>query len=232
VIDQVDLRLQNWVSTVTGGMLPSLTPPSDAQPQTDSGVSLYLFELSPAPVSPASNGVRRLPLQMVLNYLVTTWAKEPGEAHRLLSQLAFAAMEVPDFEVKLDPIPVVAWTAFAALPRPSFILRVPLRLERPEPPIKLVRKPIKVNATPLESLSGIVLTPDDVPVAGAYVTLPSLNLSERTDNNGRFVFPAVPVEPRAKLLSVRAKGREQTVTVSPSDTDRSPLVIRFNIEEG
>jgi hypothetical protein len=167
----------------------------------------------------------------VLSYLVTTWAKAPQEAHRLLGQLAFAAMEVSDFEVKLDPLPLTTWVSFAAKPRPSFILRVPLRLERPDPAVKLVRKEIKVQATPLVSLSGIVLTPDDVPVAGAYVTLPAFNRSVRTDNHGRFRFPAVPAEPRDKQLSVRAKGHEQTVTVSGSDTDQSPFVIRFQIEE-
>jgi hypothetical protein len=193
-------------------------------------VSLYLLELSSSSASPVSNnGARRLPLQIILNYLVTTWAKEPAEAHRLLSLLAFAAMEVVDFEVKLDPIPVEAWTAFAAKPRPSFILRVPLRLERQEPPAKLVRKPIQVAFTPLVSLSGIVLTPDDVPVAGAYVTLPTLNLSEHTDRNGRFHFSAVPVEPRTKLLSIRAKGQEQSVTITQTDPDTGPVVIRFQI---
>jgi hypothetical protein len=193
-------------------------------------VSLYLLELSPSPASPASNsGARRLPLQVVLNYLVTTWAKEPQEAHRLLSLLAFAAMEVVDFEVKLEAIPVAAWAAFAVKPRPSFILRVPLRLERQETPGKLVRKPIQVSFTPLVSLSGVVLTPDDVPVAGAYVTLPSMKLSEHTDRNGRFNFPAVPVEPRTKLLSIRAKGQEQSVSITQSDADNGPVVIRFQI---
>ncbi|MCL5994431.1 MAG: carboxypeptidase regulatory-like domain-containing protein [Chloroflexi bacterium] len=232
MIDQLDLRLKDWVSTITGGILPSLAPPSDAPAQIEAGVSLYLFELSTAPVPPTPNGTRRLPLMIMLNYLVTTWAKEPEEAHRLLGQLAFAAMEIPDFEVKLDPIPLTAWTAFAVRPRPAFILRVPLRLERPEPPVRLVRKPIKVEVTPLESVSGIVLTPDNVPVVSAYVTLPALNLSERTDGNGRFHFPAVPVEPRVRRLNIRAKGQEQSVTITGSESDHGPFVIRFNIQEG
>ena len=230
VIDQLDQRLKDWVATVTGGIVPSLAPPDDA-PQTDAGVSLYLIQLSPASPSPAPNGARRLPLQFVVNYLVTTWAKQPEEAHRLLGQLAFAAMEVPDFEVSLEPIPLVAWTAFAARPRPAFILRTPLRMERPAPPTKLVRKPMEVKIGPLETLAGVVLTPDDIPVANAYVTLPNFELTERTDAHGRFRFPAVPVEPRAKLLSIRARGQEQRVTLSASDTDRSSLVIRFQILE-
>ena len=231
MIDQVDARLIDWVTTVTGGVAPSLAPPSptNAPAPTDSGVSLYLLELSPTPASPVSNnGARRLPLQIVLNYLVTTWAKEPQEAHRLLSVLAFAAMEVADFEVKLDPIPLAAWAAFPAQPRPSFILRVPLRLERPETPVKLVRKQIHVAFTPLVSLSGIVLTPDDVPVAGANVILPALNLSGHTDGQGRFYFPAVPVEPNTKLLSIRAKGQEQSISITP-DADNNPVVVRFQI---
>jgi hypothetical protein len=169
-------------------------------------------------------------LQLSLRYLVTTWAKQSEEAHRLLGELAFAAMEHPEFEVKLNPIPAETWKALGIIPRPSFILQIPLRKEQPAPPTRYVREPLVVQATPVTSLTGIVLGPDDVPIARASVEIPTLQLSTRTDVHGRFTFANVPADPFPTNLRVRAKGREIQVTTEQSTPDE-PLVIRFNLFE-
>jgi hypothetical protein len=226
VIEQTDKRLMDWAANIADGVTISLSPPNDTQ--TGRGVSLYLLEL--APQSPAGN-TRRLPLQLSLRYLVTTWADTPEEAHRLLGNLAFAAMESTEFEVELEPIPLTAWAAFHAIPRPAFVMRMPLRVERPEPSTKLVRKPMVLKAALVASLYGVVLTPDDVPLAGATVEFPALQLTERTDTKGHFRFPAIPAEPATRQLRVKAKGRELDVTVDQSGSEHEPLVIHFDIKE-
>lgn len=224
MIDQIDERLREWVQK-TIGVSPSLTPPSDAP--SDGEINLYLLELAERP---PARGARRPPLQMTLRYLVTTWASQPEEAHRLLGELAFAAMEHPDFEVKLDPVPAKTWEALGVMPRPSLILQIPLRKEQPAPPTRYVREPLVVKATPVTSLTGIVLGPDDVPIARAAVEIPTLQLSARTDARGQFTFANVPADPLPKKLRVRAKGRVLDVTIEQFTPDE-PLVIRFNLFE-
>lgn len=143
----------------------------------------------------------------------------------------FAAMENSEFEVEFESIPVTAWMGFGAKPRPSFVLRVPLRFERPELPAKLVRKPIVVRTTLLTTLQGVVLTRDEVPLVGAQVKVPAYQLSDRTDSNGRFSFAAVPGEPRSKVLSITAKGRELQFTVQQPASEHELVVIHFDLKE-
>jgi hypothetical protein len=199
-----------------------------APPPSPQGIGLYLYQLAPA--SPTGN-TRRLPLQLSLRYLVTAWAETPAEAHRLLGALVFAAMENPEFEVDLEPLSAADWAAFGATPQPSFVLRVPLRHVRPEPDTARVRKPLVVRATPLTSLQGIVLTPDDVPLMNARVALPLLQRAETTDAHGRFRFDAVPVEPRTKTLTVTARGMTAQFAVEQPGPEQEWVEIRFAPKE-
>ncbi len=226
MIDQTDAQLRDWLTSILTGATVSFAPPADAQ--TGRGVNLYLLDLLPMPPGGAS---RRLPLQLTLRYLVTTWAEESEEAHRMLGDLVLAAMQNSELEVELNPIPLPAWQVFGIKPRPCFALRVPLHLERPAPPTKLVRKPLVVKTTLLTSLQGLVLTPDNVPLAGAQVGIPSLGLAARADADGRFSFPAIPIEPHVKQLSVVAKGREQQFDIEQPSSEHELLVIHFDIKE-
>ncbi|MCU0518329.1 MAG: DUF4255 domain-containing protein, partial [Oscillatoria sp. Prado101] len=84
---------------------------------------------------PPLRGSQRTPLQAAARYLVTTWAGTPEDAHRLLGDLLFAAMDSAAFQAELNPLPAAAWTAFGLPPQPSFVLRVPLQIARPQPPV-------------------------------------------------------------------------------------------------
>ncbi len=223
MIEKVDEHLRDWVEAILGPVSVSLAPPADKQ--NGPGVNLYLFELID---TPPARGTKRPPLQLSLDYLVTTWAEEPQEAHRLLGELVFAAMESTDFDVELEPLPATTWAAFGVPPQPSFVLRVPLRRERPEPDISLVRRPLVVRAAPTTSLHGMVVGPEDMPIAGAIVELPSLQRSKRTDTSGRFHFSPIPAQPRKKVLCIRAKGKELTVTVEQPTSESEPVVISFD----
>src|SRR5208283_5349055 len=121
-------------------------------------------------------------------------ADQPEEAHRLLGEIVFAAMDDPEFEVDLSPLPVNVWRAFGVPPQPSFILKVPVGKEKPKPKVGIVRQPLVVKWASLTSLHGIVLGPGDVALSGARVEFPGLDLVTHTDSNGRFRFSTVPSE--------------------------------------
>jgi hypothetical protein len=223
VIDAIDQRLSAWIKETLDVDIVSLAPPG-AQ-EDDSGVSLYLLELADAP---PLRTTRRSPLQLTLRYLVTTWAKEITEAHRLLGELALATMEQTDFELDLAPLPAETWTALGLVPQPAFILRVPLRRERPERPTPYVRERLDVRAGPSRSFAGRLLGPEEIPIADATVEVPSLGARTRTDGQGRFVFAHVPVDPPIRHLLVRAKGRLLNVTLGTEITEEEPLVIHMD----
>jgi hypothetical protein len=147
MIDEVDRSLREWIGTVLGDSPVSLTPPAAEEKD---GVTLYLLDLLEGP---APRERRSQPLQLKVRYLITVAADPPEEAHRRLGELAFAALESPDFEVELGALPVSLWQAFGVPPRPAFLLRVPVRRERPARKVPLVLEPIVIQAAPMTTQS-------------------------------------------------------------------------------
>jgi hypothetical protein len=227
MIDEVDQRLKAWVGHVIGETPISLAVP--ARGPLERGVSLYLLELGPLP--PARTG-RRVPLQFSVTYLITVAAETPEQAHRQLSELVFAALEAPEFEVELTPVPLELWAALGVPPQPCFRLRVPVRREQAEPRIPRVRVPLVIQAGPSEALLGCVVGPGDVPIPGAVVELPTLRLTTRTDARGYFRFPFVPPLKTLGGLEVRAKGEVLHVGAEALAPAEGPLVIRVPLKEG
>lgn len=223
MIEDVDQRLKDWVGTVLTGTAVSLLPPLDqtAEPL----VGLYLLDLHP---SPPAKGPRRRPLQILLRYLVTTSAQQPEEAHSMLYSLVFAAMEEPGFEVDLEPVSPSLWTAFGSLPRPAFMLRLPLRLARPQEEVKFIQAPIEMQHSPMAGMGGVLMGPDDIPIANARVELPAQHLTTRSDAHGRFWFAAVPAKPTVKHFRIQARGRDFAVEVERKADDQEPLIIHIN----
>jgi len=223
---QFDAGLKEWIGSVIEGAELSFAAP-DAK-KTGRGVGIYLLELVQS--RPPST-TRRPPLQLALRYLITAWSDGPEDAHQILVTLMLAAMENKEFEVELEPIPLSVWTAFGMPPRPSFILRVPLRQERPQPQTKMVRE-LKIRSTPITGFHGLLLGPGDTPLSDCRIEFPALNLSTRTDYKGRFQFPNVPAE-GSKHFVVKAKGFELPVSSEQNYPDsKTPLVIHFSPLEG
>jgi hypothetical protein len=225
VIDEVDHQLTSWADGVVGAGLSGLMAPGAQQGAR--GVSLYLLDVISSPPPRADRKVR---LEITLRYLVSTWSQDPAEAHRLLSQLLFAALANPDFSVEAGPISPDLWASLGVPPRPGFLMRLPLSKELPERPSKYVRQ-VMVKVTPAVSLAGLVTGPGDLPLSGALVELPSLNLAARTDPGGKFRFPNVAAEPSDQILRVRAKGREQTFRTAENKGPDGIVRIQFQIEE-
>ncbi|MBO0777707.1 MAG: DUF4255 domain-containing protein [Ktedonobacteraceae bacterium] len=223
MIDQVDRELQAWVKSVVVEDNVVLGPPH--QLDGKQGISLYLLALA----DPLPMWVNRQPAtRLALRYLVTAWAENDEEAHRLLGKLIIAEREKREYELDLADLPATIWTAFGIAPRPAFILCVPFYFAQPEPATPLVQGPLVVQGSPVVSLHGVVLGPGDVPIVGARLELPTLQLHGYTDTQGRFLFTSVPGESRHLQLLVKAKGHVQNVIVERPISDREPLAIRFD----
>ncbi len=225
MIDTVDRQLEEWVRSVLPDADLSFEPPTDTG--DGRGVNLYLMELIN---SPLPGGRHTAPLQILLRYLVTSWAESSLEAHRMMGELVFAAMENSEFEVELETVPIDTWTAFGIAPRPSFILRYKLRVERPEKTVPLVSGPLSITSSPMMDLQGLVLGPGNVPIMGARVELTALQRFTYTDYKGRFTLPAIPGDQNLESLRVTARGWELTIQLEPTAHDAEPLVIHFNAE--
>jgi hypothetical protein len=65
----------------------------------------------------------------------------------------------------------------------------------------------------------------------AQIEVPALQMFTNTDYDGNFFFHAIPVEPRPKLLRVRAKGREFSINTEKMDLTGDKLIIRLPMEE-
>lgn len=227
MIDQVDAQLADWAKRTGGVAEVHLGPPAEGD---GPGVGLYLLEIRQRPQA-AGNGLPDF--QASLRYLVTSWASEPAAAHRTLGQLLFAAMAEPTFEVDLTPVDPVTWAALACAPRPAFVLQVPLRQPRVAPRVPVVKAPLVVQLSPFSTLFGQVVGPSNVPVTGARVALPDLEIAQETDRTGRFQFDMVPADAGEVELLVSARGQQMVVQATAPTSESAPLVVHFDsLEDG
>lgn len=236
MIQEIDRELADWIQTRLGdvrvaleapnpGLLNSLDDTTGAQLLID----LYLFNLA---YQPAASSVPRLPLEITLSYLVTAWAQNPEEEHRAIGELMLAALEEPRFEIgrfQLEKEPWLSklWLPLQLVPRPAFVLSLPLTKERPYAPAPLVRSVPVVHTSPTQPLRGKLLGPEEIPIAGADVLLPTLQRRTQTDRRGEFVFERVPTHPEIKQLHLRARGRSYVIDLDPTAQRQDPLLIHL-----
>ena len=230
MIDTIDRELLDWLkATVPKTTVSLAVPPAEAGDKPL--VSCYLLALATAPPTRGAANGSPAPQQYALRYLISVSAADPEVAHRVLGPLVFAAMDRPGCEVELDMLPADLWLALGVVPRPAFMMRVPLRLARPEPAAGMVLHPIVINQSPLRALSGRLVGPGDVPLAGARLALPSLNLATRSDHRGHFTFPPIPADPLPKELVITARGRVLSVAPQHHLGDDHTLTITFPLPE-
>jgi hypothetical protein len=227
MIERIGQEIRDWIgSVITDAEVVFGLPGAGAQsPQ----IGLYLIDLTQ---SNCARVGKLPPFKINLRYLVTALSPRAEEAHRLLGELIFAALqkpekEAPEFEVVVEPLPAEAWAVLGSAPQPSFFLRAPLRLERPEPVVPMVKEPVVLQPSPMRVLSGVVYGPGDTPIMGARVELLTLGIATRTDERGRFRFAGAPSNGQLKLLA-QAKGQTKEVDYSVGD---GPLEIRLQLLE-
>ncbi len=222
MIEHIDRSLKDWANSVVKSADVSFAAPNDTQ--SGKGIGLYLLDLV---YKPSASATLPLPHQVSLHYLVTTWAESPEAAHCLLGQLIFAAIENPEFEIQMDSIPVSLWVALHIIPRPAFVLRMPLKRDRPHPTSPTVRVAPEVQISPSMPLLGQVVGPGNSPIVGARVELPVLNRSTVTDTNGQFRFAVVPAQTPIRHLHVTAKGHRFAVSLDLDTAPDEPLIIHL-----
>lgn len=227
MIDRIDQNLKAWVQQVLGDIEVSFAAPRDQPSDTSSSqeVSIYLLDFIHKPAATSSYA---LPLEISLHYLITTWADVAETAHRLLGELVFAALETPEFEVQLEPVPIAVWTALNRMPRPCFVLHISLKRDRPRRSAPLVRVAPVLQTSPMQAIEGTVVGLGDIPITNAQVEIPALRRVTDTDTQGRFTFAAIPMQPPIKQLFVRAKGRQFSVALEPLSDTPEPLVIHLH----
>ncbi|MBP1466297.1 hypothetical protein EYB53_011325 [Candidatus Chloroploca sp. M-50] len=188
---------------------------------------MYLQDILP---DPPARTTKRAPLQVLLRYVVTTWAEDIQEAHRLLGVLVFAALDKAEYTVELVPQTAAVWSSFGVPPQPAFLLLVPARFPRSEPDVPMVAQPLVIHSGLMVSLYGKLVGPGDKPIKGARIELPALQMGHYTDTQGCFHFASVPDMPTATLLSVKTRGREFEVKVKPGPSSLDePLLIHVDL---
>jgi hypothetical protein len=225
MIDETDARLRDWVKASLGKEKAELFfgTPKETPKQTTVSLSLVGVLPTATPRTP-----QRPPLKLVLRYLVSVEAEDVEDAHRILGNLAFSAMELPEFEVETEAPEAALWTALGIPLRPAFAIRVPLLKIRPEPKVRRVRFPLVIKTSPVRTIAGIVLGPGEIPIMGARVEIPGSGHAVQTDRLGRFVIPGVLREFAPRALQVRAKGAFETVPLDPKAGFDDSLIIHLN----
>ena len=215
---EVNNHLEIWVRDTLGkDILFSLNTPS-AVPQKES-INLYLLDINPGL---EARGAGLPPLKLNLHYLVSAWDKETVKMHENLSSLAFSVLENKEWRIVERENLSSIWKDFGLPPRPSFIIEVPCRLKRTRKVAPPVTEPPILNNTPLEPLIGLLLGPNNLPVAGVRVEVPVAGLSAKTDHKGKFRIPGFPVQLKNKIAF---KLDNQTVM---GDNKGSYWLVRYN----
>ena len=228
-IDEVTDLLAGWAGQVTGGARVSLAPP-DVQPDA-LHVNVYLLDLVH---NPPLRGLGPLPLQVTLRYLISAWGPEPAAAHRALHRLVFDALERPDRTVEAEPVPAALWSALGVPPRPAFLLRVPLRVERYEPNVPLVRRSDVRPSLSFPTLHGRLLVPGAGPegetlaLSGARVEVRGTRHSTTSDRGGYFRLENVrPGDDGVLHLTVQARGHTFELAAHEMGTAGAPATIEL-----
>jgi hypothetical protein len=203
MFDEIDNALEEWASSVLEKTPVTFALPSDTE--TAKGVNLYLIGVATSPQNRPVRGVP--PIKAELHYLVTTWAKDVREMHRMLGELFFAAMESPRWEVERGAPSPDFWKNIGVPVRPGFILKAFAVKESPTKVAPMVTKQLEISNSPMRVLDGLLLGPGKEPIMGARVEFPALNLSTSTDFGGRFRFAGIPSESAVGTVRLNVKGK-------------------------
>ncbi len=221
MIEEVDAQVKNWIESVVGAVAVSFSAP--IRDATQTGINVYLFDLAD---SPPASGAQTAPLQFAARYLITAHG---SDAHRLLSELAFAALADGEMDVTMGGISAETWLALNAPPQPALILTETVRKPRPEPPVHYVRHPMVVETRPTATFVGRVHGPNATPITGARIECPSLNRSTYSDTKGQFTLANLPADLPVHLV-ITAKGRKRNVEVNQPTSTSEPFLIEFKFD--
>lgn len=221
MFEQADQEIRLWVNEVTDDLAPDFAEPRD-RPEAEP-INTYLYDISPVPTSG-----NKLISQFKLRYLVTTWSKEPEQAHALLGKLLQAALYHSKFQVEIEPLSAESWLALKLTPKPSFFLCyivTSIRQEKTAPP---VTQAPGLTSAPLVSVQGVLTGPKGYPLVKTRIDLPQFRRSVLTDNHGRFSFGMVSANVSPLKFRIHIKTMESPIIYDCKDTDGNDIVINLH----
>lgn len=246
----INSRLGTWISSLLSEATTS--PPAELAvtfgppgpdggpaPQAgrkEQGINLHLLGIAPH-AEATTRSERRIEAQIVLRYLVTSWAEQAELADALLCALALHLLGRgaggPDGRseiiVEATP-PLQVLTGLGLPPRPALMMGLPLVHVEVTEPARRVAHPPLVRTEAAATLWGLLLGPDDLPISGAQVELPVLGRIAETDPAGQFRITGVPANLADRTIRVRARGVDRTFRV-PAGGDGGPLTLRLSFAE-
>lgn len=247
----INPRLGTWLSSLLGETATPLQgeiavtfgpPGPDGGPASQAGrakqgVNLHLLSIAPH-VQATTRVERRTESQIVLRYLATSWAEQSDTAESLLCTLAFQLLgrgaSGPDgrseIVVEATPPPFEVLAALGLPPRPALMLGLPLVHVEVAQAARRVAHPPIVRSEVSGTLWGILLGPDDSPIAAAQVEFPAFGRVTETDPAGQFRFTSVPADLADQTIRVRARGVERTFRLAAAG-DGGPLTLRMSFAE-
>ena len=250
MIPEIETRLVSWIRSVLGDDKLKVWLGTPGKQSDAATIGLYLYELGEPN---KGRGTADQSVGALFRYLVTAWDGDPGRANERIGELFMAALDAPEAialpgtEIDIDSgQPYALWQSLGMPARPSFVICVHAfrdRERRVAPVTRLVRKELVVDMVPTMSLAGQVVVPaaknggrDKEPPAGlaaAYVEIPHINRTTRTDATGRFRFTAIPWPGKDRPLTVRvsARGRLQEFSIGSEQSLEEPVILPFPITE-
>lgn len=205
--DDMTRALCEWASTA----VPELTweVARLAAPLQEKGGGIRLLRVAP---EPAPREVRNRTQQVWLDYLVTLRHDDPLLEQRYLAELVFSCTKAAAYRVDPDALP---WLRDLGLPATAaFVLRAPLKRIEVLLPAALVRFPHRLEYADIAVFEGLVLGPDEVPIAGARIDADGLP-SMATDARGRFRLVGGSVGSAPMNVRVRARDVEARTDIRP-----------------
>lgn len=158
-----------------------------------------------------------------LDYLIAIRTSDPLEEHRLTAEIVFGLADQAEFEVVDEPLGDACRNLGIAASS-GLIVRGTLERVREARKVPLVRFPLDARVSDIAVIQGVVLGPEEMPVAGALVSIVGIDRFVRTGPDGRFrlVGPAAGGE----RVRVRARGVEAEAEVRPGE----PIIVNLVME--
>jgi len=201
----------------------------DSTTSDGTAVTLTLIDIAPAPLPHGAAGLT--PLQLRARYLVTIAAADAVAERQALAELAFSAGPITDVELEPKGLSLELWRSLGVSIRPALLVAVLLQRERQGRPVRRVRQPLITKWGGSRPVSGVVVGPGDVPIAGALVEVEGLPQTAYSNHRGEFAFRSLPGDDPPPTLVVSAKGATVRVRVDGDDTASAPLLVRIPLSE-
>ena len=145
----------------------------------------------------------------------------------LLDRMLVAIAGNERFQLVPEPVPAGPWHV-PGTPRPSLLIDVPVQIASAPPAASRVTGGLRLDGGGMRIVTGRLVGPGDVALAGMTVASSATGTSVVTDPKGGFVLPGQPAG-RAVPLQLSGRGLHLRVEVGPEATD--PVVVHCPLEE-